>query len=223
MRLHTLQLQAFGPYATQQRIDFGRLAASGLFLLEGPTGAGKSTILDAVTFALYGGLAGEESGEDRLRSHFAGPAAEQDRRITETFEREQPRLRSFIRRRVADSRDAEDILQEVFTELVEDPDPNCPFGAKEVGQGPLLPVMPAVANAVYDAIGVRIDELPITPDKVLAALEKKARGEAPRFGPESFPDVPYPEPLLVPPPWEGGDGNSVNRPRRGPVKKEALA
>src|SRR5436190_13007555 len=76
MRLHTLQLQAFGPYATQQRIDFDLLAASGLFLLEGPTGAGKSTILDAVTFALYGGLAGEESGEDRLRSHFAGPAAE---------------------------------------------------------------------------------------------------------------------------------------------------
>src|SRR5436189_1176372 len=76
MRLHTLELQAFGPYATQQRIDFDLLAASGLFLLEGPTGAGKSTILDAVTFALYGGLAGEASGEDRLRSHFAGPAAE---------------------------------------------------------------------------------------------------------------------------------------------------
>src|SRR5262245_6953826 len=76
MRLHTLELQAFGPYAARQRVDFGRLAASGLFLLEGPTGAGKSTILDAITFALYGGLAGEESGEDRLRSHFAGPAAE---------------------------------------------------------------------------------------------------------------------------------------------------
>src|SRR5882724_10616556 len=45
--------------------------------------------------------------------------AEQDRRISEAFEREQPRLRSFIRKRVADSRDAEDILQEVFTELVE--------------------------------------------------------------------------------------------------------
>jgi len=114
-------------------------------------------------------------------------------------------------------------MPEVFTELVEDPDPNCPFGAKEVGQGPLLPVMPAVANAVYDAIGVRIDELPITPDKVLAALEKKAKGETPRVGPESFPDVPYPEPMLVPPPWEGGDGNSVNTPRRRPVKKEALA
>jgi len=114
-------------------------------------------------------------------------------------------------------------MPEVFTELVEDPDPNCPFGAKEVGQGPLLPVMPAVANAVYDAIGVRIDELPITPDKVLAALEKKAKGETPRIGPESFPDVPYPEPMLVPPPWEGGDGRSVNAPRRTPVKKEAVA
>jgi len=114
-------------------------------------------------------------------------------------------------------------MPEVFTELVEDPDPNCPFGAKEVGQGPLLPVMPAVANAVYAAVGVRIDELPITPDKVLAALEKKAKGEAPRVGPESFPDVPYPEPMLVPPPWEGGDGNSLNTPRRTPVKKEAVA
>src|SRR5438067_8642955 len=114
-------------------------------------------------------------------------------------------------------------MPEVFTELVEDPDRNCPFGAKEVGQGPVLPVMPAVANAVYDAIGVRIDELPITPDKVLAALEKKAKGETPRVGPESFPDIPYPEPMLVPPPWEGGDGNSVNTPRRRPLKKEALA
>jgi 4-hydroxybenzoyl-CoA reductase alpha subunit len=105
-------------------------------------------------------------------------------------------------------------MPEVFTELVEDPDPNCPFGAKEVGQGPLLPVMPAVANAVYDAVGVRIDEVPITPDKVLAALERKAKGETPRYGPERFPEVPYPEPMLVPPPWEGGDGDSIDAPRK---------
>jgi exonuclease SbcC len=72
MRLHTLRLRAFGPYATEQLIDFDRLAHGGLFLLEGPTGAGKTTILDAVTFALYGGLAGEGSADDRLRSHFAG-------------------------------------------------------------------------------------------------------------------------------------------------------
>ena len=76
MRLHILEIQAFGPYAAPHRIDFDQLAASGLFLLEGPTGAGKSTILDAVTFALYGGLAGEDSGEDRLQSHFASPGAE---------------------------------------------------------------------------------------------------------------------------------------------------
>jgi exonuclease SbcC len=71
MRLHTLRLRAFGPYATDQVIDFDRLAHGGLFLLEGPTGAGKTTILDAVTFALYGGLAGEAPADDRLRSHFA--------------------------------------------------------------------------------------------------------------------------------------------------------
>ncbi|HET7766585.1 MAG TPA: molybdopterin cofactor-binding domain-containing protein [Burkholderiales bacterium] len=111
-------------------------------------------------------------------------------------------------------------MPEVFTELVEDPDPNCPFGAKEVGQGPLLPVMPAVANAVYDAVGVRIDELPITPDKVLAALEKKAKGENPRVGPERFPEVPYPEPMQVLPPWEGGDGNALNAPRKSAPKEK---
>ncbi|HYL24991.1 MAG TPA: molybdopterin cofactor-binding domain-containing protein [Burkholderiales bacterium] len=102
-------------------------------------------------------------------------------------------------------------MPEIDTVLIEDPDPNGPFGAKEVGQGPLLPVPPAVANAIYDAVGVRIDEIPITPDKVLRALEKKAKGEAPRVGPEHFPEVPYPQPLIVPPAWEGGDGSEIKR------------
>jgi exonuclease SbcC len=75
MRLHRLRMTALGPYATEQVIDFDRLVQGGLFLLEGPTGAGKSTVLDAVTFALYGGLAGEDSADDRLRSHFAAPDA----------------------------------------------------------------------------------------------------------------------------------------------------
>jgi 4-hydroxybenzoyl-CoA reductase subunit alpha len=100
-------------------------------------------------------------------------------------------------------------MPEVFTELVENPDPRGPFGAKEVGQGPLLPVMPAVANAVYDAIGVRIDEVPITPEKIAKALEAKAAGRAPRYGPARFPDIAWPKPLQVPPPWEGGDGKAV--------------
>jgi exonuclease SbcC len=76
MRLHTLELRAFGPYATAQRIDFDRLASSGLFLLEGPTGSGKTAVLDAITFALYGGLSAESAGADRLHSDFAGPAVE---------------------------------------------------------------------------------------------------------------------------------------------------
>jgi 4-hydroxybenzoyl-CoA reductase alpha subunit len=92
---------------------------------------------------------------------------------------------------------------DVVTYLIEDPDPNGPYGAKEVGQGPLLPVMPAVANAVYDAVGVRVDEIPVTPEKVLKALKKKAKGEDPRVGPASFPDLPWPGVTRVPPPWEG--------------------
>jgi 4-hydroxybenzoyl-CoA reductase alpha subunit len=113
-------------------------------------------------------------------------------------------------------------MPEVETILVEDPDPNCPFGAKEVGQGPLLPVMPAVANAIYDAVGVRIDELPITPDKILKALEKKSKGQLARVGPDHFPDVPYPEPVVVLPPWEGGDGNAVkgsDKPKQKLIKE----
>jgi 4-hydroxybenzoyl-CoA reductase alpha subunit len=106
-------------------------------------------------------------------------------------------------------------MPEVFTELVEEPDPMGPFGAKEVGQGPLLPIMPAVANAVYDAVGVRIDEVPITPEKIMKALAEKKAGRAPRFGPSYFPHVDWPEALRVPPPWEGGDGNAINDvPRR---------
>jgi CO/xanthine dehydrogenase Mo-binding subunit len=102
-------------------------------------------------------------------------------------------------------------MPEIDTILVEDPDPNCPFGAKEAGQGPLLPVMPALANAIFDAVGVRIDELPITPDKVLRALDLKNSGKNPRVGPEHFPSVPYPKPIFVLPPGEGGDGKESKR------------
>ena len=100
---------------------------------------------------------------------------------------------------------------DVKTYLIEDPDPNGPFGAKEVGQGPLLPVPPAVANAVYNAVGVRIDEVPITPEKVLKALREKSRGREGRYGPASIPVVEMPEPLRVLTPVEGGDGREMPR------------
>jgi len=106
-------------------------------------------------------------------------------------------------------------MPDVFTDLVEEPDPQGPYGAKEVGQGPLLPVIPAVANAVYDAVGVRIDESPITPEKILKALAEKSAGRDPRFGPAAeFPKVDWGESLLVPPPWEGGDGYATNEKSR---------
>jgi 4-hydroxybenzoyl-CoA reductase alpha subunit len=100
---------------------------------------------------------------------------------------------------------------DVKTYLIEDPDPNGPYGAKEVGQGPLLPVPPAVANAVYDAVGVRIDEVPITPEKVLKALKERAKGRDGRFGPGAVPSVEWPEPLRVLTPAEGGDGREMPR------------
>ena len=100
---------------------------------------------------------------------------------------------------------------DVKTYLIEDPDPNGPYGAKEVGQGPLLPVPPAVANAVYDAVGVRIDEVPITPERVLKALRDKAKGGVGRFGPGAVPSVEWPEPLRILTPAEGGDGKEMPR------------
>jgi hypothetical protein len=110
-------------------------------------------------------------------------------------------------------------VPEIVTYFIEDPEANGPFGAKEVGQGPLLPVMPAVANAVFDAVGVRIDEVPITPEKILRALKTKHL----RVGPENFPAIDWPEPLQVPPPWEGGDGRATNeKPRKSHVAASGL-
>ncbi|MFZ7086771.1 AAA family ATPase [Curtobacterium sp. RRHDQ10] len=78
MYLHHLTLQAIGPFADRVDIDVAQLGASGVFLLEGPTGSGKSTIIDAVVFALYGSLAGDAAGtsKDRLHSHHADAATE---------------------------------------------------------------------------------------------------------------------------------------------------
>jgi exonuclease SbcC len=73
MQLHALTVTAFGPFADSQYVDFDALAAGGLFLFHGPTGAGKTSILDAVCFALYGQVPGSRSGSRALRSDHAGP------------------------------------------------------------------------------------------------------------------------------------------------------
>ena len=91
-------------------------------------------------------------------------------------------------------------MPRIDTFLVETLDPEGPYGAKEAGQGPLLPVVPAIALAVHDALGVWIEQTPITPQRVLKALELKAKGQEPRVGPRSFPAIPYPPPIRVDPP-----------------------
>ncbi len=67
---------------------------------------------------------------------------------------------------------------ELHALIVEAPDDNGPYGAKEAGEGPLHPSIPAIANAIYDAVGVRIDTLPFSPAKVLAAIEVRQELEA---------------------------------------------
>ncbi|MHC4338638.1 MAG: xanthine dehydrogenase family protein molybdopterin-binding subunit [Planctomycetota bacterium] len=107
-------------------------------------------------------------------------------------------------------------MPEVETYLIEDPDPEGPFGAKEVGQGPLLPVMPAVANAVYDALGVRVDQCPVTPELVLEAVASADK----RSGPGEYPDLKITEIMRVKTPEEGGDGDAEGAWRRKRRKQD---
>ncbi|WP_328722995.1 SMC family ATPase [Streptomyces sp. NBC_00247] len=74
MRLHRLVLTAFGPFGTTTEVDFDALSSAGLFLLHGPTGAGKTSVLDAVCYALYGAVPGaRQSPGTSLRSDHADP------------------------------------------------------------------------------------------------------------------------------------------------------
>src|SRR3954463_15347915 len=68
MRLHRLSVTAFGPFVDTAEVDFDALSAAGLFLLSGATGAGKSSVLDAVCFALYGAVPGDRQHAGRFRS-----------------------------------------------------------------------------------------------------------------------------------------------------------
>jgi exonuclease SbcC len=74
VRLHSLSITAFGPFAGTETVDVDAVARDGLFLLWGPTGAGKTTLLDAVVYALYGTVPGARGEEKRLRSDHADAA-----------------------------------------------------------------------------------------------------------------------------------------------------
>ena len=79
-------------------------------------------------------------------------------------------------------------MPDVVPIIVESNDPEGPFGAKEAGEGPLLPILPAVCNAIYDAIGIRIDELPVTPDRLHKRIEKHCK----QMGIDDPLDLPVP-------------------------------
>jgi len=97
--------------------------------------------------------------------------------------------------------------------MIETDDERGPYGAKEAGQGPLLPIMPALANAIFDAVGVRVDQVPIHPDMVLKGLRAKEQGREARVGPKSFPNIDYGDPVIVDTPAQGGDGRAADDPR----------
>jgi 4-hydroxybenzoyl-CoA reductase alpha subunit len=61
----------------------------------------------------------------------------------------------------------------LFAKIIETIDPGGPYGAKEAGEGPLHPIIPAIANAVHDAVGVRLRRMPFTPERVLVALAER--------------------------------------------------
>ncbi len=107
MRLHRLDLTAFGPFGTAQSVDFDDLSGAGLFLLHGPTGAGKTSVLDAVCYALYGSVPGARQGGGQgmtLRSDHAAVGTRTEVRleltvagrrleVTRQPPRERPKLR----------------------------------------------------------------------------------------------------------------------------------
>ncbi|MFC7099791.1 AAA family ATPase [Nonomuraea rubra] len=74
MRPHRLTLTAFGSFPGTETVDFDALSAAGLFLVHGPTGAGKTTILDALCFALYGQVPGQRNSARSLRCDHAPPS-----------------------------------------------------------------------------------------------------------------------------------------------------
>ncbi|UIJ34034.1 AAA family ATPase [Allobranchiibius sp. GilTou73] len=94
MRLHLLELQAFGPFAGLERVDFDALDAAGLYLIHGATGAGKTSILDAVSYAVYGALPGGRTGHrETIRSDHADPSVPSHVQIEFTAAGERLRIR----------------------------------------------------------------------------------------------------------------------------------
>ena len=76
---------------------------------------------------------------------------------------------------------AADVSYELVSTMLEEPSSNGPFGVKGVGEMTANSPIPAIVNAIHDAVGVWITDLPVTPERLLRALEEKERGDVPQY------------------------------------------
>ena len=89
MRPGKLTISGFGPYGGKAEIDFAQFGGQGLFLITGDTGAGKTTIFDAITFALYGEASGSSRDPSMLRSKYAAPETPTEVELVFTYDGQQ--------------------------------------------------------------------------------------------------------------------------------------
>ena len=93
MKPKKLVISAFGPYAGESTIDFEKLGEHGLYLITGDTGAGKTTVFDAITFALYGEASGTVRESGMFRSKYAKAETETFVELTFSYQRKEYKIR----------------------------------------------------------------------------------------------------------------------------------
>ena len=184
MRPNKLKISAFGPYADVVELDMDRLGGSGLYLITGDTGAGKTTIFDAITYALYGEASGNHREPSMLRSKYARPETPTEVELVFTYDGRQ----YTVRRNPEYERPAKKgdglTVQKAGAELTY-PDGRVVTKTRDVN------------SAVKDILGI---------DPAAAAGgDKGPAGDFPGY----IPDPPLSDPSGAPPRGDGGPEQAV--------------